>query len=625
MDVLCFFSRFPRPLKSRRVLTALFLYRLVLCLTVSTAESPDEWWQSEEVAYHMVFGRGQLTWEWVEGIRSYVFPLLYAAPLFVLKWSGLDTAITVWASSRCVQALLFFLHDCVTLALAQRLDFLAHKARKAVAQEAKRPATAATTFSRPPTVASATLAMLVVAWFLNYDGVRCYSNVAESLFVLLALYHQTYQGFLFWAGVACAVRVTAAFALLPIFVLHAYQICRLKGFTRGLSYLLLITFGMVLGIVAAVCVVDLVFYRRLVITPLRFLRFNILMDVSRYYGVHPPHWYVVVLPILTAPFSFFLLWWPSAWSRLPAENVNWSATAGATQTAAATAAAAAAATAPLVARSRPRSVQRELRRWAVVAAVTLLCHSAVAHKEMRFVYLLLPLVLLFSGVVVVIGCTTAPVASAPHLRWCSLRLPSAALIRRLFTAFWLISAFLLLFVLYGYRRGGPTILREVRQGPHHFRRLEVLTHCYATPGYAHVHDKADVLAWVDCPMKLDPHTLVREITQDRLFTEQPGPYALWRFLRVRTPLTFSVGTAPQGEGKLPAEVWWREMTRLMPASVPPSLPDGLILFHNTARTLEETLLKPTGFRLNKVVVHAPYSFEPNEDRTIELWVRDEVE
>ena len=67
------------------------------------------------------------------------------------------------------------------------------------------------------------------------------------------------------------------------------------------------------------------------------------------------------------------------------------------------------------------------------------------------------------------------------------------------------------------------------------------------------------------------------------------------------------------------------MTRLMPASVSPSLPDGLILFHNTARTLEETLLKPTGFRLNKVVVHAPYSFEPNEDRTIELWVLDEVE
>lgn len=656
MDVLNVFSRFPRPLRSWRLLLGLFIFRLLLCLTVRTAESPDEWWQSEEVAYYMVFGRGRLTWEWVEGIRSYVFPLLYAAPLYVLKWTGLDTAMTVWASSRCVQAALFFVHDCVTLALAQRLDYLAHKARKATPQDGK---TTYTAHARAPTMASVTLAMLVVSWFLNYDGVRCYSNVAESVFFLLALYHQTYQGFLFWAGVACAVRVTAAFALLPIFALHTYQICRRKGLTRGISFILLITFGMVVGFGAAVCAIDFVFYRRLVITPLQFLKFNILRDVSRYYGVHPVYWYAVVLPILTAPFSFFLLWWPNAWTRLPAEvrgqkvtgvtngslsrsgsrsntyfennnynanneekrNERENASLHGSQGGAAVPLAMSPAAAAV--RSRPRSVQREIRRWAIVMAVTLLCHSAVAHKEMRFVYLLLPLTLLFSSVVVVVGCTTVPTPPTPRLHRYGLRVPSAATTRRLFTTFWCVSALLTLFVLYGYRRGGPTVLREVRHSPRHFARLEVLAHCYTTPGYSHVHRKVDVLDWVDCPMKLDPVTQVREVTQDRLFNEQPGPYAMWRYARQRTPLTFSAVSSRAGEdAKLPEEVWWSEMERLMPAAVPPVLPDGLILFQNTARALEATLLAPMGFRLDKEVAHAPHSFEPNEDRTIELWVRD---
>lgn len=633
MDVLSVFSRFPRPLRSRKLLVALFLYRLVLCLSVLTAESPDEWWQSEEVAYYMVFGRGQLTWEWQQGIRSYVFPFFYAAPLFLLKWSGLDTAMTVWASTRCVQALLFFLHDCAVLALAQRLDSLVHKARKSnagipdgKAAYAAPTTTPASSTVRTPTIASAALAMLVVEWFLNYDGVRCYSNVVESLFFLLALHHQTYQGFLFWAGVACAVRVTAVFALVPVFALHTYQICRRKGLTRGVAYILLVTVGMVIGFGGVTCLVDYIFYGRLVVTPVRFLKFNIVMDVSRYYGVHPGYWYAAVLPLLAAPFSVFLLWMPSAWSRLPPEE-------GAGGDAASRASALSSSgsvgvggmsSSMSVSRSRPRSVQRELRRWMIVMLVALLCHSAVAHKEMRFVYLLLPLVLLFSCVVVVIGCTTVASPSVRRVHRYGLRVPRASVVRRLFNLFWCVNAILLLFVLYGYRRGGPTVMREVRNGQRHFRHLEVLTHCYATPGYSHVHGKVDVLGYVDCPMVLNPQTLEREVTQDRLFNEQPGPYALWRFLRVRSPLSYAATTGQEGEGRLSEAVWWREMERLMPpVETSPELPDGLVLFHNTARVVEEDLLRPKGYRLDKIVAHAPHSFEPNEDRVIELWVRDE--
>lgn len=38
----------------------------------------------------MVFGYGHLTWEWVEGIRSYLHPCFFAIIFCILKWTALD-------------------------------------------------------------------------------------------------------------------------------------------------------------------------------------------------------------------------------------------------------------------------------------------------------------------------------------------------------------------------------------------------------------------------------------------------------------------------------------------------------------------------------------------------------
>ena len=50
----------------------------------------DETWQSVEIAHKLVFGTGHLTWEWAEGLRSYLHPLLFAIVFYILKWTGLD-------------------------------------------------------------------------------------------------------------------------------------------------------------------------------------------------------------------------------------------------------------------------------------------------------------------------------------------------------------------------------------------------------------------------------------------------------------------------------------------------------------------------------------------------------
>ncbi|KAG5489994.1 hypothetical protein JKF63_00113 [Porcisia hertigi] len=622
MDVLRVFSAWPRPLQSPKLLTALLLYRLALCLTLRTAESPDEWWQSEEVAYKMVFGRGQLTWEWQDAIRSYVFPAMFAWPLFLLKCTGTDTATTVWASSRCVQAALLFAQDCTMLAVAQRLDAFRSRQYVRASQCGGGPGASPSTSNGPPntrhrtpTIASTTLAIIVVEWFLIHTGVRSYSSVAESVFFLLALYQTGYRSFLLWAGVACAMRVTAALAVLPVFFVHTFRICRKKGVARGLLLVALITFGMVMSISATMCLVDYYFYHRLVFTPYNFLKLNLLMGVSKHYGVHMSCWYVLVLPILAAPFALFLAWMPACWGWMEVDKEHHTrGVAPYVQSA-------------LFSGTSSRTLKQEMVRCFFVGTLTLLFHSLVDHKEMRFVYLLLPLVLLLSSVVVVVLSTTSVPRSKRSARarnwYPDVWVPSAATVGRLFTLCWVANAALATVLLYSYRCGGPTMFRNIRGAERHYEHLEVLTHCYATPGFAQLHGKVERLEWVDCPMKLDALSGVPEVTQSRLFTEQPKAYALWRYLRVVSRLDVeNVRTAK--EGKLSKEVWWQEMRRRMPESEPPTLPDGVILFQHTAVLLAADFLRPMGYRRVEVVFHALHSFEPDEDSYLELWSRDTV-
>ena len=58
---------------------------------------PDEYWQSIEVAYDMVYGGVKLTWEWDDDykIRSVFYPAYLAVPLYILKLLRLDYAYMV--------------------------------------------------------------------------------------------------------------------------------------------------------------------------------------------------------------------------------------------------------------------------------------------------------------------------------------------------------------------------------------------------------------------------------------------------------------------------------------------------------------------------------------------------
>lgn len=100
--ILCFVRRFKERTISLdlRYFLVFLSVRLSSVWLVKTWFVPDEYWQSMEVAHRLVFGYGYLTWEWAEGIRSYLHPLLIAGLYEVLRLLGLDN-VSLLVSASC--------------------------------------------------------------------------------------------------------------------------------------------------------------------------------------------------------------------------------------------------------------------------------------------------------------------------------------------------------------------------------------------------------------------------------------------------------------------------------------------------------------------------------------------
>ncbi len=60
--------------------------RIVLALALPTLYHPDEIFQSLEPAHRLAFGYGAVSWEWRDGIRSWVFPGFLAAVIRSTSW-----------------------------------------------------------------------------------------------------------------------------------------------------------------------------------------------------------------------------------------------------------------------------------------------------------------------------------------------------------------------------------------------------------------------------------------------------------------------------------------------------------------------------------------------------------
>ena len=78
--------------------------------------------QSLEVAHHLAFGRGHLTWEWwpEHRLRGYIHPLPFAALFKLLAICGLDSTLAVVYAPRLLQACCAAGCDTAVYALARK-------------------------------------------------------------------------------------------------------------------------------------------------------------------------------------------------------------------------------------------------------------------------------------------------------------------------------------------------------------------------------------------------------------------------------------------------------------------------------------------------------------------------
>jgi hypothetical protein len=97
------------------------LFRFLNAFLTRTYDNPDEYWQGQEVAHHLVFGNGYLTWEWREKIRSFAHPLAIASVYKLLQLLRLDDTMLLMAAPRYFQATLAAIADVSTYALAKQV------------------------------------------------------------------------------------------------------------------------------------------------------------------------------------------------------------------------------------------------------------------------------------------------------------------------------------------------------------------------------------------------------------------------------------------------------------------------------------------------------------------------
>ncbi|KAK3920673.1 GPI mannosyltransferase 3 [Frankliniella fusca] len=263
--------------------TLFAVLRLLSVFLVQTAYVPDEYWQSLEVAHKLSFGYGYLTWEWQEGIRSYVYPLFLTGLYQIVSILRLDSVFILVTAPRVIQALLTAYADVSILSWIRN-----------------------PTYGRSPWAKIT----IVTSWYLFYVGSRTLYNTLEADLIGIALSQYPWPNskasgsskYLLWGALACIIRPTAAVILLPLFV---YQIVKSEERLRVILKTLII------GSLSTALVFSADTYasNSSTFSPLNFLKANILRNVASFYGEHSSVWYLtngipMLLGIHFFPFLF---------------------------------------------------------------------------------------------------------------------------------------------------------------------------------------------------------------------------------------------------------------------------------------------------------------------------------
>ncbi|KAF9425864.1 hypothetical protein BGZ94_007151 [Podila epigama] len=458
-----------------RMLTGLVLWRIINACLVKTYFSPDEYWQAQEVAHHIAFGYGYLTWEWDVALRSVLHPALFAALYKILAILGLDGGAFFIYAPRILQAFFAALGDLYAYRFAQRL------------------------FRHQP-VANWTLFLSVVSWWNFFCSIRTLANSTEAALTIIALYywpfastsngtgrtgtlhshehdldhrdnnrhgndHSTldtkrwqwnastgrHQGSLTWslaiASLTCIFRPTAAILWMFLGVSLVWSQIRDGKLTRVFSTLWVTALIGGMALLGAAVLDSTLLYHKWTMTPINFLRVNVLDGISLFYGSSPWHWYLSQgLPILFGIYLPLVLL--GAWYAYPRTT-----SAGLNQ--------------------GLKNQVLQLCLWVLVV------YSSLDHKEWRFLYpILYPLLPFGADALYTLFLSLSPRG------WRHSRLCWAAVVLLV-----VVNGIMAWYTTLVHQRGVVDVMQWLRTEVKHEKvvSLGVLMPCHSTPWYSSLH------------------------------------------------------------------------------------------------------------------------------------------
>ncbi|PPJ55718.1 hypothetical protein CBER1_08289 [Cercospora berteroae] len=356
------------------VFIALLIFRIINSQLVQTFFQPDEYFQALEPAWQIAFGPDSgawLTWEWQEGLRTSVHPYLFATAYKavaqiceLVQANEQFRAAALLAAPRLLQAFWAAGMDLLTWRMASKLYGSGHAA------------------------SFAALALTVLSPWQWFCSVRTFSNSMETTLTIFSLTYFPWGRFLQLSterragqqrlaqdGPSSSTRLyTALAAAAAAFYLRPTNIIIWLSISAGLVWYsrsvakaaVLVQAAVICGsaVVVAFAGADRTYYETWTFPPLRFLQFNVVQSLAVFYGKNRPDYYLTEgLPLLLTtalPFAATGLYYSLRGAKISRTPQN-------------------------TMRKRTASI------LAVTIIATVAALSTISHKEMRFIYPLLPI------------------------------------------------------------------------------------------------------------------------------------------------------------------------------------------------------------------------------------------
>ncbi|KAF2266627.1 hypothetical protein CC78DRAFT_513262 [Lojkania enalia] len=366
------------------ILTLLIAFRIANALALRTFFQPDEFFQSLEPAWQLAFGEASkpwITWEWRAQLRSSLHPALFAG-----VYQAAAKLATICGLTLTSQAELLVAAPKVIQAVsAALLDWYSFKLAEKV-------------YGHGSGTAWTTLALSVCSPWQWFCSTRTLSNCLETTITSVAVYYWPWHWHdprisapptgnresrehpnkqiadkdtlgslsqlrlsLLLAAFACILRPTNILIWLAVSLPTLGQI---PSWRRHILIREILFCGS--GVLACSAVSDRLYYQVWTLPPVRFLYFNIAQSLAVFYGKNRVDYYLTEgLPLLlTTALPFALL---GTWQALRAKAVR-----------------------PSTSPADDAVARGILGRLAWTSIIMTMSLSLISHKEVRFLYPVLP-------------------------------------------------------------------------------------------------------------------------------------------------------------------------------------------------------------------------------------------